>query len=486
VLLGNGSGGLTWSALAGNPRVQSPVAAVAGDFNGDGKLDLAEVYSGEVVVTLGALANTSSYLSTSAGSAIAYGTPVPLQLLVSGGFNAPSGTATFLDGTTVLGTATQTASPYTFTASSLAVGSHTLNGSYGGDSRNNPSTSASSNTTITIVVKNAATVTLGNLVVTYDGTPKPATATTNPSGLAVTITYNGSSTPPTLPGSYTVVASVNDPNYVGSATGTLVISGITFVTSPAGLQISVDGGTPQVAPFILSLPDGSHTIYAPGQPTGAGTGYAFVSWSDGGAATHSIPVTRTPVTYTATFGLGYQLTAASSPAAGGTVSPASGAYFVAGALVSVQATANPGYQFANFSGSLAGSANPRNITLNGPANVVANFTASRPNLAASVGARTDVVPGVTRQVILTLTNTGAGPATNATITSITAISVVLGSGSVSVASGIPVDVGTIGTAAAANAAVVFNWPTTATKVKFTVNYTAGGGYSGSTTITTLR
>ncbi|WP_407639368.1 MBG domain-containing protein [Geotalea uraniireducens] len=42
--------------------------------------------------------------------------------------------------------------------------------------------------------------TLGNLSATYDGSPKSATATTTPAGLAVTITYNGSAIPPTTPG----------------------------------------------------------------------------------------------------------------------------------------------------------------------------------------------------------------------------------------------------------------------------------------------
>ncbi|HKW34188.1 MAG TPA: SBBP repeat-containing protein [Candidatus Acidoferrum sp.] len=79
-----------------------------------------------------------------------------------------------------------------------------------------------------------ATVTLGNLSYTYDGALKAATATTNPPGLTVvSITYTGtgstvygpSLTPPTNAGSYSVDASLNNPNYQASdAVGTLVIS----------------------------------------------------------------------------------------------------------------------------------------------------------------------------------------------------------------------------------------------------------------------
>ena len=65
-----------------------------------------------------------------------------------------------------------------------------------------------------------ATVSLGNLGATYDGTPKPATAFTNPPGLGVSFTYNGQAVAPVGAGIYTVIGSVNDTNYQGSATAT--------------------------------------------------------------------------------------------------------------------------------------------------------------------------------------------------------------------------------------------------------------------------
>ena len=84
---------------------------------------------------------------------------------------------------------------------------------------------AGANLTIT---QATATVTLvpGSLTATFDGTPKPVSATTSPTpNLNVTFTYNGGSAAPSGIGTYTVVATVNDPNYVGSTTGTLTISG---------------------------------------------------------------------------------------------------------------------------------------------------------------------------------------------------------------------------------------------------------------------
>ena len=75
-----------------------------------------------------------------------------------------------------------------------------------------------------VVGKATATVTPGNLSQTYTGSPLAATATTNPTGLTVVFTYNGSPTAPTTAGTYPVVATINNPNYQGSATGTLIIN----------------------------------------------------------------------------------------------------------------------------------------------------------------------------------------------------------------------------------------------------------------------
>lgn len=68
-----------------------------------------------------------------------------------------------------------------------------------------------------------ATVTLGSLTQTYNGTPRIATATTDPTGLNVVFTYNGSSTPPTDAGVYTVTGTINDLTYQGTTTGTLTV-----------------------------------------------------------------------------------------------------------------------------------------------------------------------------------------------------------------------------------------------------------------------
>lgn len=73
-----------------------------------------------------------------------------------------------------------------------------------------------------------ATITLGDLAHTYDGTPKAASATTDPAELAVDLTYNGVPTGPTAAGNYAVMATIANPNYTGTANDTLVITANPF------------------------------------------------------------------------------------------------------------------------------------------------------------------------------------------------------------------------------------------------------------------
>ncbi len=123
------------------------------------------------------------------------------------------------------------------------------------------------------VTKADATVTLANLSQTYDGSAKPATATTTPGGLTVNFTYNGSATIPTGAGSYTVVGTINDANYQGSATGTLIISKASSSISLGSLSQTYDGSakpaTATTIPGGMAVTftyNGSATV-----PTGAGS-----------------------------------------------------------------------------------------------------------------------------------------------------------------------------------------------------------------------
>jgi len=90
------------------------------------------------------------------------------------------------------------------------------------------------------VTKAAATVNLANLSQTYTSTARAASATTVPSGLTVTFTYDGNSAEPVNAGTYVVVGTISNPNYEGSATSNLVI-GKAALTITASNYTKVQG-----------------------------------------------------------------------------------------------------------------------------------------------------------------------------------------------------------------------------------------------------
>jgi formylglycine-generating enzyme required for sulfatase activity len=101
------------------------------------------------------------------------------------------------------------------------------------------------------VSKANASVTLGSLNQTYDGTPRPVSATTSPGGKTVLFTYGGSSSAPAGAGTYEVVGTINDAIYEGSGVGTLVIakaiqeitfSAISDQIATAEVTLSASGG----------------------------------------------------------------------------------------------------------------------------------------------------------------------------------------------------------------------------------------------------
>ena len=156
--------------------------------------------------------------------------------------------------------------------------------------------------------KATATVSLGSLSPTYDGTAKSATSTTTPTGLTVNYTYNGSSTAPTAAGSYTVVGTISDSNYQGTASGTLVIgkasqtvsfgalSGQSYGTAPFTVSASASSGlTP-----TYSIVSGPATI-AGNTVTLTGVGTVTVAASQSGNANYSA---ATPVNQSFTVSQG--------------------------------------------------------------------------------------------------------------------------------------------------------------------------------------
>ena len=124
--------------------------------------------------------------------------------------------------------------------------------------------------TLTITVARiTASVVLGGLEQAYDGSPKVVTVTTAPASASVAVTYNGSATAPTLPGAYEVSATITDPNYAGSADGTLVVTITALLRHAPTLNASIDGSAQLLLPENVTLNGGamvSGDLLIPGTP----------------------------------------------------------------------------------------------------------------------------------------------------------------------------------------------------------------------------
>lgn len=114
----------------------------------------------------------------------------------------------------------------------------------------------SGNASVT-VTQAEATVTLGDLEQVYDGGPRQATVTTNPPGLAVTVTYNGSPSVPVNAGSYNVEANVADPNYQGGASMVMNVAKAAATVAIGDLSQVFDGAPKQVS--VTTSPPGLAT-----------------------------------------------------------------------------------------------------------------------------------------------------------------------------------------------------------------------------------
>jgi sugar lactone lactonase YvrE len=200
------------------------------------------------------------------------------------------------------GTPTTAGGPYSFTV--VATDSESVTGS--------------SPYAITINM-GTATVTLGNLAQTYTGSPLAATATTNPAELVVGFTYTGangttygpSSTPPTGAGSYTVVGTVSNANYAGTATATLVIAKELATVTLGGLARTYTGSplaaTETTSPAELAVgvtyTGTTGTTYGPSStpPTGSGSYTVVDTVSNAnysGTATGTLVITKAAATVT--------------------------------------------------------------------------------------------------------------------------------------------------------------------------------------------
>ncbi len=250
-----------------------------------------------------------------------------------------------------------------------------------------------------LLVENSGTVTLGGLSTVYTGAPQSATATTNPPSLAVNFTYDGSSTPPTATGTYTVVGTINDPNYAGIATGSLIITKATATVTLGSLTTTYNGA-PQSATATTTPPGLDVNFTYNGKataPTNAGSYTVVGTVSDPnytGSATGTLVIAPT----TATITLGNL------------------AATYTGGVVSATATTTPPGQPVNFAYTQNGSAvRPINV---GSYDVLA--TVDTTNTTGTATGTLDISPAPATVTVANTTTAYTGKPIPATATTVPA------------------------------------------------------------------
>ncbi|MCX6973029.1 MAG: MBG domain-containing protein [Verrucomicrobia bacterium] len=148
-------------------------------------------------------------------------------------------------------------------------------------------------------VKEDVQLSLGNLTHIVDGTDKIPSVTTTPGNHAqdVTITYNGTTSPPSEVGTYTVVAFLNTANYQGRKVATMTISKpIQTIAAFSAISEKVFGAAPFAVtaptsssglPVTLSVKSGPATISANNTVTLTGAGTVVLAANQAGNENYS-------------------------------------------------------------------------------------------------------------------------------------------------------------------------------------------------------
>jgi hypothetical protein len=172
---------------------------------------------------------------------------------------------------------------------------------------------------------------------------------------------------------------------------------ITFATSPAGLQVTVDSTT-YTAPTTFNWTPGSqHSLSVPTpQYSGLYSRYVF-----NGTQNQTITTPSSSYTFAANLSTQYDLTMAAGT--GGSVSPIGG-WYDSGSVVAIGATPTSGYSFSSWAGSgtgsYSGTINSTSVTMNAPIFETATFTANPQtgSLKVTIGPASAISAGAQWQV----------------------------------------------------------------------------------------
>ena len=233
--LGNASLNPGGTATLNTTALAAGTHSITASYSGDSEDSSSVSNAVSVVVTQSSATVATTTTLTASATQIASGQSVTFAATVApqAGSNVPTGTITFLDGTTTLGTSTLNASGVaTFTTTGLAAGSQSITASYAGDGNDGGSVSQAVTVTVTTAIQSNTTV--------LTSTTMTASATQLTVGQSVTFTA-------------TVLAQS------GNTVATGVVTFLDGSTSLGTGQLNASG----VATFSTSsLATGTHSISA--------------------------------------------------------------------------------------------------------------------------------------------------------------------------------------------------------------------------------
>ena len=261
--ISSGIATFTISTLAGGPH--SITAQYGGDSNYNGSTSSALTQT--VNMTASTVALASSLNPSTFGASVTFTATVP---------SGATGTVTFHDGATSIGTGTISSGIATFTTSTLAGGPHSITAQYGGDTNYNGSTSSALTQTVNMT---ASTVALASsLNPSTFGASVTFTATV-PSGATGTVTFenNGTAISGTVPISGATAAFATSTLVAGSHTITAVYSGDSnynganslVLTQTVNMATTGPSTTLSVSPATVMYGDPAVLTAVVGPPSGA-------------------------------------------------------------------------------------------------------------------------------------------------------------------------------------------------------------------------
>jgi Bacterial Ig-like domain (group 3)/FG-GAP-like repeat/Abnormal spindle-like microcephaly-assoc'd, ASPM-SPD-2-Hydin/FG-GAP repeat len=245
ILLGNGDGTFQQNIDFSSGSLPYSVAGVAvGDFNGDGNLDLVvaneEDNTVSILIQAVNVENTNTALVSSQNPS-AWGQSVTFTATVTSvGSGIPTGTVTFFDGATGLGSSSLNSSGVaTLSTTTLAIGTHSITASYGGDPNFGSSTSQVLSQVVqgAIVQLSPPSVNFGNVTVGGNGVHQ---------GVLVNLTNTGN-----------VALTISSIAITGADSGDFIQSNLCPSSLAAGLSCTI---SVQFVPTTAGTRNGALTI----------------------------------------------------------------------------------------------------------------------------------------------------------------------------------------------------------------------------------